>query len=127
MPSILEKELAKIIAKEFRGKLLKGTLRRELATTVDEFGDPSVSTIKNYSVEGIRDTFSANYAVLYGIPQSDVRILLIMNLIKPATMPQKDDKIYIRERWHQVRKIIEVDPASATITLQCFEIEAPSN
>jgi len=126
MPSLLQNKMAEMIAKGFKGRLLTGTLRREGATTVNEFGDPVISSVDTFSVEGIRDNFAAHYAVLYGIPQSDVRILLIMNLIKPATTPKKDDKIYIRGAWHQVRKILELDPASATITLQCFEIEDPT-
>lgn len=126
MASLLQQELAKQIAKAFKGKLLKGTLRREIASTVNEYGDPVTSQVQTFSVEGIRDTFDARYALFYGIPQTDVRIVLIMDLIKPKTTPQQDDKIFIRGKWHQVRKILEIDPANASITLQCFEIEAPT-
>lgn len=126
MASLLQQELAKQLAKAFRGKLLKGTLRRELATTVDEFGDPEVGQVQTYEIEGIRESFQASYALLYGIPQTDVKILLILGLIKPATTPRKDDKIYIRGQWHQVRKVLDLDPAQASITLQCFEIEDPT-
>lgn len=105
---------------------MTGTLRREVATAVDQYGDPAPATAQTFQVEGIRDQFNESYALFYGIPQTDIRILLIMNLIRPATTPQKDDKIFMRGEWYQVRRVLELDPASASITLQCFRIEAPT-
>lgn len=104
---------------------MTGILRREEANSLDANGDPIPGTVTNYSVQGIRDNFAAHYALLYGIPQTDVRIVLILGLIKPATMPQKDDKIFIRGEWYQVRRVLEVDPANASVTLQAFQVAAP--
>lgn len=126
MASLLPDKIANIVAKEFQGKLMKGTLRRELASSVNEYGDPVPNRVSNHTFEGIRDNFTAHYALFYGIPQTDVRILIIMKSIKPATTPQKDDKIFIRNEWYQVRKVLELDPANASITLQCFSIPNPT-
>jgi hypothetical protein len=54
-----------------------------------------------------------------------VKILLIMNLIVPATVPQKDDLIQMRGEWHKVREVLTIDPASASIELQAFACPAP--
>lgn len=126
MASLIPTELANIVANAFQGQLMTGTLRRDNPTSVTGKGDPVAGTPSTYSVEGIRDTFSAYQASLLGIPHTDVRILLIMNLIKPATEPKKDDLIFIRDQWHKVRRVIEIDPASASISLQCFVVPAPT-
>lgn len=82
-------------------------------------------TFSTYTVEGIRDNFNARFATLQGIPHTDVKILLIMNLIVPAAVPQKDDLIFIRDEWHKVREVLTIDPASASIELQAFACPAP--
>ena len=125
MTSLLPSQMAKMLAAGFNGKLMNGILRREVSDTLDEYGDVVTNNVENYAVQGIRDNFSAHYALLQGIPNTDVRILLIMGLIRPATEPLKDDKILMRGKWHQVRRVLELDPANASITLQCFEIPSP--
>jgi len=105
---------------------MTGTLRRETPTSVTGKGDDAAPTIELFSFEGIRDNFNAFYMATYGIPASDVRILIIMNLINPRTIPKQDDKILIRGEWHKVRRVLEIDPASASIVLQCFTISTPT-
>lgn len=117
------------IAKGFRNQLVKGKLRREVKSSVDEFGDPVPGSVEEYDFEGIRDSFSLTFAALAGIPTTDVRILIIAGLLN--TTPQQDDKIRIRgtdgtEKWYQVRALIAVDPALAHYQLQCFEIPDPT-
>jgi hypothetical protein len=97
---------------------------------VNASGDPVVGSVETYTAEGIRDSFNAAFAATAGIPTDDVRILLILGLIKPSTRPVPDDKIRIRnadgvQQWHQVRAVLTVDPANAHIVLQCFEIDTP--
>lgn len=97
---------------------------------MNEFGDPVVDSFDTYTFEGIRDNFNRAFAATAGIPITDVRILIILGLIKPTTLPQVDDKIRIRgadgtQVWHQVRTVLTVDPANAHIVLQCFEITTP--
>ena len=126
MSSLFETFVAQEIAKGFQGKLLSGTLRRYSATSVDDSGNPIYSNPVNYAVQGIREDFTTFFATFNGIPNTDIKIMLIVNLTTPFTIPLKDDLIYIRSQWHQVRKQLEMDPASATINLQCFEIVPPA-
>ena len=117
------------VAKGFKNQLVQGLLRREVSASVDGFGDPVPATVENYPFEGIRDSFSLAFAALAGIPTTDVRILIIAGLIN--TTPLQDDKIRIRcsdgqQKWHQVRNLVDVDPANATYVLQCFDIEDPT-
>lgn len=122
MASPLESSISQAIAAGFKGLLLTGTIRRETVGSVTEEGDP-VTTFKDYPFEGIRDGFSAVYAVAAGIPVTDARILIIAGLC--PIIPSKDDKVKIGGGWYQVRRITEVDPATATYTLAGFAIAAP--
>lgn len=119
MTSPLESQIAKQIATSFKGLLLTGTIRRETVKSLDANGDPVV-TSADYRFEGIRDSFSAVYAVAAGIPVTDVRILVIAGL--SAIVPKMDDKIKIGGGWYQVRRITEIDPATASYTLAAFVI-----
>lgn len=131
MASLLDTFIRKEVAKGFKGKLLRGLLMREVVGSVNDLGDPTVSSVETYTFEGIRDHFDARYAATAAIPTTDVRILIISGLITPVTTPRKDDKIRIRgaagqQQWHQVRAVLTVDPANAHIVLQCFEIDTPA-
>lgn len=130
MASPLDTMIRKAVAQGFKGRLLRGTLQREVYGSVNDFGDPVISSTETYTCEGIRDSFDARFAAAAGIPTTDVRILLISGLISPTTTPRKDDKIRMRDatgaqKWHQVRAVLTVDPANAHIVLQCFEIPDP--
>lgn len=122
MASLLETEIASIIWKGLRGKLLSGTLRHATLGAVDSYGD-AAKTISTVSVEGIVDNYSAFYKKSAGIPESDVRILLLSG--STARVPQKDDQIKFRNQWYQVREVSK-DPANATWVLQSFAIEDPT-
>jgi hypothetical protein len=124
MVSLLESEIKKQVASAFKGVLLPGTLRRVASTTVDSRGNPVPGTATTFSFEGIREKFNSTYAANVGIPTTDIKILIIAGLLD--TDPIKDDQILIRGQWHQVRAILERDPANATHELQCFEIEDPT-
>lgn len=126
MSSLFETQVAQLIAQGFQGKLLSGTLRRMTPTALDVDGNPIPGAPVNYDVQGTREHFSTFYATFNGIPNTDIKIMLIVNLTTPFTIPIKDDLIYMRNQWHQVRKQLEMDTASATIDLQCFEIVPPT-
>jgi len=111
------------ITRGFRGKLRTCTLRREKSTGLDEAGDPLPTSTQTWQFDGMRDSFSAQYAAAAGIPISDVRILIIAGSL--ATVPQIDDKIEVEGEWFQVRTLTGVDPATATFTLAGFRIAAP--
>ncbi len=113
------------IASGFSGQLRSGTLRRPGgASGVDSFGDEINNTATTYDCQGIREMFSAFYAAQAGIPETDVKILLIGGLV--SVEPQKDDQIFIESKWHQVREVLDIDPAQASYTLQCYEIRDPT-
>jgi hypothetical protein len=122
MASPLESAVAQAIASGFKGLLLTGTIRRETVTGNTDEGDPIVS-FKDYPFEGIRDAFSAQYAAAAGIPVTDVRILIIAGLCPIA--PNQDDKIKIGGSWYQVRRVTEIDPATASYTLAGYAIKSP--
>jgi len=123
MASFLEGSLKKAVAKGFKGKLLKGIVRKVVASAVNNQGDIVPTGIRDYPFEGIRENFSAYYKAQAGIPDTDVSILIILGLT--TTTPDKDDKIYINGTWYQVRKILEIDPAGASAKVQAFSIPLP--
>lgn len=131
MASILD-TIATQIAAGFKGKLSNGLLRREVVSVLNPLGDPVAPTWLTFAVQGIQDNFSAYYAASAGIPLTDVRVLIISNLIVPITDVRQDDYIFIRPvnavtgNWLQVRRVLAIDPAVATYTLQCFKIEDPT-
>jgi hypothetical protein len=134
MPSILAGSLRKQIASGFKGRLLRGTIRRDTASGgLNSLGDPAAVTTQTFTFEGIREDFSAIYRERAGIPDEDVKILMIAGLIKPATDPRKDDYVNLPDpfngntaRWHRVRKVLATDPATASHQLQCFPCGAPA-
>jgi hypothetical protein len=122
MASLLESALRKTVATAFKGKLLKGSIRRVINTSVDGLGDPT-GTAKLFPFEGIRDNFTAQYAQAAGIPLTDARFLIIAGSC--AITPQPGDQISLRNAWFEVRQVLAVDPANATISLAAFAIPAP--
>ena len=127
MASPLDGLVRREIARGLRGQLKKGTLRRDnTGTSVDNYGDPVAGTPKLYAFEGIREFFSVFSKAQAGIPDTDVKILFILGLISPHTRPIKDDKVYIEHGWYQIRSILEIDPAGASMTVQAFQIPVPT-
>ena len=128
MVSLLERRLKRIVAKAFKGKLTKGTLRRPGATAVDDNGDEIPGQAATYAIgECIRESFSAYYRAQAGIPETDISVLVLLGTV--STPPRKDDQIFLKtpwNKWHQVRKILEVDPAGASAKYQVYEIPDPT-
>lgn len=124
MVSLLESSIRAQVAAAFKGVLLTGTLRRVGSSSVDSFGDPVPGAATTFAFDGIRDSFNAAYAAAAGIPVTDVKVLIIAGSL--ATDPVQGDQVNIRDQWHEVRAILERDPANATHVLQCFEIEDPT-
>ncbi len=124
MAGILTGKLAKAIFKGFKGKLLKGELRRETGNEIlDEFGDSTDSTITYFAIEGFTDEFSDFYREKAGIPETDL-IVAIFAESSPGLVPGKDDKVTFLNRWYQLRKV-KIDPATALYEGQSFEIDPP--
>lgn len=74
-------------------------------------------------MEGFVDTYSAFYKAQAGIPESDVKILIIAGSL--SITPRKDDQIQFRGVWYKVRKL-GTDPGIATWELQSFQIADPT-
>lgn len=123
MASLLETQIRKAIGQGFKGRLLKGTLRRTVSAGVDAKGDETNLTTTDYTFDGIRENFDKRYALQAGIPITDVRILIIADSL--AVQPVAGDKIKIRDEWFQVRGILAIDPASASYNLQAYSVASP--
>ena len=111
------------IQRGFAGKLRKCTLMRMVSSQQDDLGDAAGTVKKTWQFDGMRDSFNAAFAVQAGIPNTDVRILIIAGSL--AVEPRIDDKIQCEGRWFQLRQRVDVDPATATYTYAGFEIKAP--
>lgn len=111
------------IARGFRGKLRKGTIRREVPGSLDEFGDPVPGSVQTFGFEGIREDLSALYAAQAGIPTTDCKVLGIAGSCEVT--PKQGDQVSIEGAWYQCRAVMEIDPAGATWSLQCYGIDAP--
>jgi hypothetical protein len=129
MPSLIASgKLRKLIAQGFHGQLSQGVLRRASNYTMDEFGDTQYDGFVDYPFEGIRDSFDAKYRAQALIPETDVKLLILLGSVKPASanlLPIQTDQVFIAAPfnvWHQVREILEIDPAGASATLQVYQI-----
>jgi hypothetical protein len=128
MVSLLEGQLKERIAKGFQGKLTLGTLRRVTTTGLDNKGDETSPVTTDVGFEGIRQSFSALYKAQAGIPETDVKILILLGSITTGVTPRESDMIYLKapwNRWHKVRRILETDPARASCLVQAYEIPTP--
>jgi hypothetical protein len=141
MVSILQGKLKKDIARAFKGKLSKGVIRRNETSSLDDFGDPQVDSFTDYPFDGIRENFDAKYAAEAGIPDTDVMIMVILGTTK--VIPNQSDLVFItvldikqaafpfstygtmQGFWHQIRRVLKVDPAGATQNLQAYVINPP--
>lgn len=117
---LLDGQIRDAISAGFKGKLLKGTISRTVpGGGLDENGDPVSVTTQVYQTEGFVEAFSAFYRAQAGIPDTDVKILLIAGLSE--TEPTRDDVVTFRGTRYQVRRILDIDPAFATFTLQGYK------
>lgn len=131
MASYLEGKLAKIIAKAFKGKLMVGTIAKPVRTSTDEFGDPVIDELLQYSFTGIRQSFDALYREQASIPELDIGILVLLQSVPQLTSQSfraegQQYMIHIDSEWFQVRKVLEIDPANASVKLDCYRIADPT-
>ena len=128
MVSLLEGELQRRIAKAFKGRLTLGTLRRTDSSGVDSFGDAIASTSTDIGFEGIREDFSLFYKANSGVPETDVKILILLGSMTTLITPKEDDLIFMKtpwNKWYKCRRVLTIDPAAASCTLQAYEVPAP--
>lgn len=111
------------IAKTFKGKLKQGVIRRTTAGTVDQWGDPVPGSTTDYPFEGIRESLDARWAAQAGIPETDIAILVLLG--STTVEPKQGDTVQIEGKSHIVRRVMDVDPAGATMKLQAYEVTGP--
>lgn len=124
MTSPLVSQIRNEVASAFAGKLLTCTLRRVASSSLNNYGDLVAGTATTWSFEGIAGSFEAEFAARAGIPVTDVRILIIAGSL--ATTPVKDDQVYVRDTWYQLRQLVKRDPARATYVFAGYEIPDPT-
>lgn len=126
MVSPLESQIKKQVARAFRGQLLTCALRRASPASLNSYGDPVLGAAETFSFDGIRDSFSLEFALAAGVPVTDARLLVILGSLDPVTLPRQDDQVMVRSQWFQLRKQVAADPAGATQDWAGFEIEDPT-
>lgn len=126
MVSPLEAQIKKQVASAFKGRLLKGVIRRVGTSSINEYGDLVPGAATTFLFEGIRDTFTLEFAQAAGVLVTDAKILVLLGSVQPVTELVPDDQIRLRSEWFQLRKKVEADPAGATQAWAGFEIEDPT-
>lgn len=125
MVSPLQNLIRKEINKGLGPQMLDGTLRRATpSSSLDSYGDATATTYATYTLKGEVDQYSAYYKSVAGIPDTDVKLIIIGGSL--SVTPQKDDQVKFRSTWYKVRRITKVDPALAAYELQAFEIPDPT-
>lgn len=128
VPSLLEGGIAKAIFAGFKGKLLKGTLRRSGVAAsggLDARGDPIVGEPETWGCEGFVDNYSAFTRAQAGIPETDLKVCIFASSLPAGVQPRREDKVLMRAKWYQLRDV-GADPAQALWECQAFEVAAPS-
>lgn len=123
---LLSGGLAQSIYEGFKGKLLKGELRRYGgAVTLDSHGDPGPASYEAWTIEGYEDNYSAFFRSNAGIPDTDFKLCFFAASADPAGLvPQENDVANLGRGWASVRKAA-TDPAQALWECQSFRIKAP--
>src|ERR1044072_2481398 len=106
---LLDHDLAKAIYAGFKGKLLKGVLRKMVAPVsggLDAHGDPIGAEPALLNIEGFDEAYSAMFRAQAGIPDSDVKVNIFAQSI-PGVTPSKDDTVKLVRAgvatWDQIR------------------------
>jgi hypothetical protein len=99
-----------------------GTLRRETSGGLDQYGDPVPPVVTTYPMRGWVENYDATW-ISAGIPVTDSKVVILARSI--SIEPKQSDKLSIQSKWWSVRAV-ERDPAGATYSLQCSEIQAPT-
>jgi len=118
--SPLVSQIRKQLAAGFKGKLLPGVIRKFIYT-VDQYGDRQTIGYNDYPFKsGIREAFDARYRAQALIPETDVKLLILLG--STSVQPAQADKVQLQGLWYEVRQVLEIDPATASISLQCFAV-----
>ena len=132
---LLDGELRQAIWDGFRGRLLKGVLRRydtPVSGGLDELGDPTDTPAPtDYPIEGFRDEYSRFTKLQSGIPETDYKIC-IFGGSQPDLTPKAGDLVRFDPAtgsyWSRLRGGpggVRIDPAGALWECQAFPAEEP--
>lgn len=129
---LLDGQIAAAIFKGFKGKLLRGTLRRAGAATsagLDNLGDPLATDPQTWPCEGFTEDYSDYYRRTAGIPDQDLKCNIFAASLPAGVRPKKDDQVaFVRAgvtTWFQLRENA-TDPAEALWTCPGFPIPDPT-
>jgi len=124
MASPLENFIRDEVHKGFQGKLLVGTYRYPTGgSSLNAKGDISNEMYLTTTCNGIVEKYSDFIRATAGIPDSDVKVLIIQKSL--SVTPQKDHQVKFRDIWYQLRSV-EKDPANATWVMRAFIIQDPT-
>lgn len=128
---ILDGSLAQSIYDGFKGKLLSGIIRQEVAPesgALDDLGDPIDLASTDTTIEGFTENYDALYISRSGLPKDSIKVNIFAKSCDGIT-PTRDNLVRFEQAavstWYQLRRV-QIDPAGAL--WQCpdaFEVPAP--
>lgn len=126
---LLTGDLQRQIYAAFRGKLLKGVIRRANPTVAtDALGDAVPAGFTSTPCQGFTDNYSDQFKAAAGIPQASLKVMIFGGSI-PGITPGKDDMVMLKgingTAWYQLRGPVKTDPATALWECQALPASAP--
>jgi len=129
---LLDGQLAQAVYLGFKGKLLKGSLRRAGVAEsggLDSRGDPLATDPQTWACQGFTEDYSDYFRATTGVPEGDLKANIFAKSLPAGVRPLKDDQVSFTQAgvttWYQVRKAA-TDPATALWVCQAFAIPAPT-
>lgn len=110
-------QIAKEVYAGFKGKLLKGTLRRVAVASsggLNGLGDPADTETTEWPCQGFVDSYSDRFRLEAGIPDTDSKVCIFARSLPAGVRPEKDDIVEIPAGTsYQLGSPIMTDPATA--------------
>lgn len=126
MAGLLSGQIADAIFKGFKGKLLKGTLRRRVvdqSVGLDDRGDPIAVEPTDYTCEGFVDEYSEFFRAQTGVPDTDSKVCIFAKSLPAGVRPIKDDLVQFNSQWWHL-KTVGTDPATALWECRGSKVQA---
>ena len=126
---LLDGYIAAAIYAGFKGRLLKGTLRRNVPSgNLDDYGDATATSPSTWTTEGFTELYSDFFRAQARIPETDLKVNIFAKSLTSGVRPRKDDLASFTQAgvvtWYQLRNAT-VDPAGALWTCRAFVVPAP--
>lgn len=126
---LLDGQIASAIYNGFKGKLLRGTLRKfvvDEAVGLNTKGDPIAVNPVDYTCEGFVDEYSEFFRAQTGIPDTDCKVCIFAKSLSAGVRPLKDDLAQFQSMWYQL-KSVSTDPAQALWECRASRLPALSD